>query len=661
MESQLTRNIEFYLAYNQIRTKRLLDLAPPKKKPLFHVLSFLLHINNEEFPGYVKNDTAPCGIERFSFVEDLKPALMKTFPKHPLLQSDLNCLSPKVFYIKSLLLMGSLGSVAQTAKSDFDFWVCINKEDMNSGQLESLKEKLQLIEKWAEEKHGLEVHFFLTDITMVQKNNFGDIDKESAGTSQARLLKEEFYRTSILVAGKIPFWWLTPTGITDEEYTKYKEVAKQSPNLDTDQFIDLGNLNEITTGEFFGAALWQMNKAMDSPYKSVLKMALLEGFLDPEVKTQLLCNILKFRVHARMPDESNDKYIDPYVIMFDSILNYYKKKKRTDVIDLLATCFYIKSGVKATKATQQDKNLNFKERVIFDYVKSWEWNQNKLEYLNDFKEWDFEKVLSLGNQVHNFLIQTYRNLADKLKKESSTKQLISDQDITVLGRKLFSFYSQKPGKVQLLKRAFDEGLWQDSITFAAEPHKQHKIMWSAYRGQLAKHTLSTQQAKDKLLKQGRNIVNIIIWSIYNQLLDKKTSFYFIPDHSSPVSLVDIQELMNLTFSTFPLEKISSLKNDDLLTNSKKTKILIILNFASPRWVQAIETIAIIYLTTWGEFFCESHNAQEGKKIVFEYIKENPYEGMAGLREFFKIFIPKSQFSKQIYSSFNVEIMKKLGR
>jgi hypothetical protein len=39
--------------------------------------------------------------------------------------------------------------------------------------------------------------------------------------------------------------------------------------------------------------------------------------------------------------------------------------------------------------------------------------------------------------------QTRRNLADRHKKEDKAEQMISEQDITVLGRKLFTFYSQR--------------------------------------------------------------------------------------------------------------------------------------------------------------------------------------------------------------------------
>lgn len=657
MDTLLAKNLKPYLTYNESRITRLLELMPPKTRPLFYILTFLLHTNLRGLPGYIKDKEAPCGIESYAFPPDLEAAFLTIFPNYPLRQRMSEHSAQNQLCIKSLLLMGSLGSMAQTAKSDFDYWVCFNENSLSPKQLELFKKKLCEIEKWADKEHDLEVHFFPTDIKRVQVNNFGDADKESSGSAVARLLKEEFYRTCVLVAGRIPFWCLTPTGISNEEYNQYKEAAKGSSEINTDMLVDLGNLYEITTEEFFGAALWQMNKAMDSPYKSVLKMAMLEGFLDPEVESQLLCNIVKNRFHEGTPKKDDWKCYDPYATMFDHILDYYGKKQRNDVVELLQTCFYIKIGFKARKSLIGKDNLNFKQRTMLDYIENWGWDQDKLDDLNDFKEWGFQKVLSLGNQVHNFLIQTYRNLADRLKKEDKAKQMISEQDITVLGRKLFTFYSQKPGKVPLMKKAFDEGLWQESITFAADYNKQRKVLWSFYSGKHNRQVLSTLKAKDKLLKQGLNILSIVIWAIHNGMLDKKTSLYFVLPNPSPVGLADIQKLMHTTLEFFPSAKISSINNKDLLTHEKKTRILIVLNFDSPRWMQEINTVSIIYLNSWGELFCETCGAKEGVEKVIEYLLEDP----SNLKKNYEIFIPKSQYSKKTHDSLKSLIVKKIGR
>jgi adenylate cyclase class 1 len=294
------------------------------------------------------------------------------------------------------------------------------------------------------------------------------------------------------------------------------------------------------------------------------------------------------------------------------------------------------------------------------YIKSWGWDHSKLDDLNDFKSWGLKKELLLGNQVHDFLIQTYRSLSDRIKKDKKVKRLITDEDMTVLGRKLFSFYAQKPGKIQLMRRVFTEGLALNSVTFSAYYNKQQNIVWCIYRDKLKKHTLLIADAKEKLLRQDDDIVNILIWAIYNQMLDRQTSMHLIPNPSH-LSLTAIQEFVNITLDTFPSVKISSLKNEALLSPSRKIKMLFIINFSSPTWVKEIETISIIYLTSWGELFCESHRAKEGTQKAVEYLVENLTDNIANLKKCYQIFVPSSNHSRSIYNFFNSGIYKNLRK
>ena len=69
-----------------------------------------------------------------------------------------------------------------------------------------------------------------------------------------------------------------------------------------DDLIDLGDLKTINRSEYFGAALWQFQKSLLFPLKSILKMALLETALyvpdDP-----LLCHQYREKILTRKPSE----------------------------------------------------------------------------------------------------------------------------------------------------------------------------------------------------------------------------------------------------------------------------------------------------------------------------------------------------------------------
>ena len=165
--------------------------------------------------------------------------------------------------------MGSMGTIAQSEHSDFDIWVCYDPE-LSGWQITELKAKCDGIEKWAE-AIGLEVHFFTMNADEFRRGGVQELSSESSGTTQHHLLLEEFYRTSILIAGRYPIWWLVPPE-QEENYPDFVHQLTYKRFVKESEVIDFGGLDRIPADEFFGAALWQVYKGISSPYKSVPKI-----------------------------------------------------------------------------------------------------------------------------------------------------------------------------------------------------------------------------------------------------------------------------------------------------------------------------------------------------------------------------------------------------
>ncbi|MCB9229199.1 MAG: class I adenylate cyclase [Deltaproteobacteria bacterium] len=648
LEDALVRNYQRYLEYNILRKERLLTLMPQKKQPLFYALPFLLHINHPCFPGFIDGDDAVHGISRYNPDKTAMNNLRKIFH-----ENDLQNLEPylqipeKNSVIKSLLLMGSLGTVAQNRDSDFDFWVCVSLDRLSSDQACSLGAKLSAVEAWADQEYALEVHFFITDIKSVRSNRFGTADKESAGTSQARLLKEEFYRTSILVAGKTPFWWIVAPKTSDKAYKEAKETVKKSKNIRPEMFIDLGNLNQISSDEFFGAAIWQICKAMDSPYKSVLKMAILAAFLDPDEKQLLLCDSMKYRVQQPTADQRNPRYYDPYTILFDTIQRYYQKKHHQDDLDLFRTCLYIKTGVMAGNALKGKRSLNFKERIISSYVKKWDWSDERISHLNAFMDWDFDQMIDLGYRVHHFMIAAYQDLSRMLKESGHKTHMISPQDLTVIGRKLESFYSVKQNKINYIRRAFSEGLFQESISLSALAGRNHSQIWSLYRGKVNQNDLKESSASKLLLKKGGQLIEVLVWALFNKLITKKSSLYLLPN-PFPVTMNEIQNFVERYLELFPQCKISSLSNEALLSQEKAMRFFFVINFGVPKWVHNIEKITVVYSNSWGELFCFSKE-EDPEVFLNQFISKVSREdtGLVDMMGRYHFYIPQGDNFREL--------------
>ncbi len=654
MEQEMIRNKRAFYLFNKKRLERALEMLPKMTGLVFQIIPFLIHTNHKGFPGYVDDPDTPCGINYFEWSNNLQRITKKFFPEKKILYKGAIKLFPNIPCIESLLLMGSVGTVAQTERSDFDYWVCINEKKFSDKKKKLLNEKLRLIENWGSSEYEMEIHFFIADINMVRRDDFGESDRESAGSAQKKLLKEEFYRTLILIAGKIPLWWITPIDISDEEYSECINILKKSVELEYDNFIDLGNIRDLSPNEFLGATLWHRIKAMDSPYKSTLKMALIEKFMDQDVKSEPLCSLFKKRM-IKSPD--NSQSIDPYTIMFDTILDYYQKRGDMEVLDLLRKSFYIKTDIKVNRSDRFRKDLTYKEKIMVDYVEKWGWDQEVLEDLNSFKEWDFDKIISFEKNIHNYMVQVYKNLADKLKKESDGENLIKDTDFQMLGRKLSSFYAKKPNKVESLKKAFWERLPQESLTFFFSVDNGKRANWHLYRGNCSKDFILA--SKDQHLKSATNILELLIWTVHNRLCDENTTFYLIPN-TTPITLTDIEILIKDLMDFFPALSTVDLKTSDLLVLPRIVKLYLVINFSAKRWLNQIKEITIFHTTTWGELFCETYKHMKGIKKAIKYISKNPPEGINDISNYYRIFIPKGDFSKDIFLNINNLIMEKLG-
>ncbi len=600
VQQNLTIRLLRVLRYNKARIERALTLMPEKHRPLFHVLPFLVHVNHEALPGYVapliSGETVPFGINNYSFRPDVEQALQRCFPAQSHLFSDIKQIWPRQRAVDALVLMGSVGTIAQTDDSDFDFWVCIDGKRFSTTELTLLQQKLTAIEKWADNTFGIEVHFFLSEIDKVKQNDFGVAEGESAGSAQALFLKAEFYNTNIVVAGKAPFWWLTPEKTTEKQYQAIYNSLEKGGSPDVDWFMDLGHLERLDASELFGAAIWQLGKAMDSPFKSVLKMAKLEVYLANISHGQPLCNLLKKHVHRGAEAPGHVADIDPYALMFDELIAHYKANGQAEDIAVLQQCLYLKCGCTLSHPLVEGEQANFKRKIMASYAKQWGWSRKLLAHLDNQQDWTFNERVQLSRRIHRFLLKCYR----RISKEISHHQQVMDQkDMTVLGRRLSTYYAKKPDKIEFLRRAFDESLYCEKITIAMRQLKNGDEVWSAYAGDL----LSKSGIIDDSQKvtQAASAIALMVWLVSSKIIDTNSKVYLDYNYGE-VSELDLNDLLKHLCKYFPPVKVSSLPRNDLLAPERITACFAIVNFPTLRQKATVENVSILYTTSWGETF-----------------------------------------------------------
>jgi adenylate cyclase class 1 len=276
----INTNKNRYLKYTQFRKEIFSNLAPGDSQIILQLLPWLLSVNHPKCPGYLPELTRPFkvfNIDNDKEIRKLEPLFKRRFG----VSGHGSLLSPTTSscLIQGIYTIGSIGTIAQTASSDCDMWVCCNKGELGGGLWHRLGQKLNLIKDWMDTSVKMPVFFFLSDVADIRAGNFGGVDEESCGSSQSNVLKEEFYRTCIVISGKIPLWWVAHDKGDGIEYGKALAEVESGRYGDYD-LIDLGDIEKIGIQEYFGAALWQLNKSLTRPMKSMIKMVLLEMMIN---------------------------------------------------------------------------------------------------------------------------------------------------------------------------------------------------------------------------------------------------------------------------------------------------------------------------------------------------------------------------------------------
>ncbi len=604
----MKNRIKRYQAYNRQRMIKAIGFDEKKAAILFKIVPFLLHANYPDLPGYVADSSCPFGIYGLRPLALVDSELFsRYFPASRALHQDTSKPFPDEPVIHSLKTIGSIGTIAQAEKSDCDYWVSIRQKEIAAGGVDLLSKKCQAIEKWCENK-GVEVHFFLMDIDQTRENSFDTAaEKESAGSALKILLKDELFRTHILVAGKMLLWWLIPPGLSEEGYRAFVEKLSKEKIINPARFVDLGYMSDIPESEVFGASLWQLNKAYDSPYKAVIKFAYLEMLLKDKSQTLPLFSdkvkcLVTFpeKMHIVTSSKISLGEVDPYLLMAREIVAFYQKEESDKQrAQLIRECLFLK--------TLEGMEFARRRRLLstIDLMKHWNLLPEGYSHFSILSTWPFIELKLLGSKIHEFLLDTYNRLQNDIKTYGKGASLtITQRDIAVLGRKLFTFYEKKPLKIEYLQSISPEAIGQRDITIHIASQDDRDAFF-AFQGNLSRANLAENM--DYLIKREKSLPSLITWLIINGILNKKTNLHLTKNYL-PVDLVDLQSLTESMFHNFPLVHFSHIPAENLVKEETIVRGLIIVNIYKEqvRDSKFLRSWLISY-NSYGEYFVEELN------------------------------------------------------
>ncbi len=648
----IRKNRKLFLNYSRLRAQYAYSLNPEKASVAFEIIPVLLTINEVDLPGYVPKAASSCGVYGVGSSYRLREVIRDFFPEARKRNIPFQRYLVRRPMVESLFILGSIGTVAQTEESDFDFWVCVDESRWTKKALDLLSEKAARISYWCRSTFGMDVHFFILDLKQIQRNDFGRVDEESSGSSQKAFLKEECYRTMLFISGKVPYWWVLPPGIDEEEYREWIKAFRRTQPLDSVDFLDLGYMGEVSKTEFLGNALWQLSKGIKDPFKSLLKMAMMEMYLSERYKGPLLCDVLKSRV---LGGTRFLKELDPYLLMVETVLDFYQQRGRRSAMELLRRAFYLKSEPGLRRTRIRKPQADYKVEVFRELMENWNWPLELVEELNQIEHWSYSRLLQFSKEINRFFSSTYRRLSEGLV--STEKQAIHEYDLTVLGRKLLALFARKRNKLQLTPFLTTKRLVLDRCVFRYEPRGKDKFRWVLYDASW--YPTEPKRKKQRIFSSER-VVRSAAWLVNNGLYDHHMTAVEMVPNPTGVTFNDLVGLLKHLQSFFgPVHYLGS-NSTGFDKPATIDRIMLIIDMEELEKLKKPKTIDVIYRNTWGETFTESYSYDEGLGTLIKYARELKVKNFRDLVERFVVHLPDSAKENRVAKRILEEICENMG-
>jgi adenylate cyclase class 1 len=509
--------------FNQSRLQRMKEFLQPRQYDFLYLLPLLFHQNHPLMPGFVSSET-PAGIQDYSPTKQTVDTARQFSKGYTYKRQIL-----RTYPIQALFLMGSVGSMAYSKESDIDIWVC-HEPSLSTAELKELQQKNLLIEKWAASLK-LEVHFFLVNSEQFRQGVNTPISKESSGETQHYLLLEEFYRTSIYIAGRMPLWWMVPAH-QEKNYSQYVAHLLENRFVFENEVLDFGGLETMPQSEFVSATLWHLYKSLSSPHKALLKLFLMESYAAEFPDPQWLCVAMKRQIYEG--DFAVDS-LDPYLLIYDKVDSYLHQAGSSQRLDLARECFHIKI-MGSSVASLDSKTRQLHDAFMGMIAKRWHWPHDLLTNLGSQKFWDIKKASIEHTVIRDQLQQCLRIIL----KITGNPLDHPDQnaDLKLLSRKLRAALDLRPGKIEVLTTRSMVQTKPDLWSIVDLPLTDMDSIWCLFDGRLPAKPIRPEQA----IKSCESLLELLVWAVVNELYKRNVKVQ-INSNTYKIPETDIYQLL----------------------------------------------------------------------------------------------------------------------
>ena len=356
------------------------------------------------------------------------------------------------------------------------------------------------------------------------------------------LLLDEFYRSSLRVAGKCILWRQIPHQ-HEYHYDEYVKELRETGGINPDDWLDLGGLACVPAEELFGATLWQLYKGIDHPYKATLKTILMEAYSWEYPNTELISTSYK---KSFQEQDFYDEHLDSYCLMLSKVSDYLISTNDLQRLELVRVCFYFKTEEMMSKYSD-DENTAWRRTILDKLIKQWGWTDNQIADLDNRNNWKIREVQQANGLLLDALMLSYRNLI-KFARNNNISESISAEDIGILSRKLYAAHETLPGKVDIINPNISPNLVEENLSFIQIPEsKNNKIGWYLFNSTLEPFELATTPS----IAYSPYLSKLVAWSYMNGLYEEDTKLHLYNQGSDLVDK-NLNQFAKDLYAVFPI-------------------------------------------------------------------------------------------------------------
>ncbi len=598
LAAKLLRMKAAFSNYNVVRMREALRYLSGPKLELFIKIPFLIHINRPQFPGYVPELPEACGIYNFKNSGFYKAALdIEKIPRD-ILETETDIKNPCVL---GFYHIGSLGTFTQSAQSDFDYWVIIDKTCFTEQRYYNLEKKLNHIVKFSRENFDQEVTFFIMDQADIRKDCYAGFEAPETMIAPKLFLKEEFYRTFLMIAGKIPLWTILPANMQRGTYDRLVGYLFRQPEpaFLLKDFIDLGKVEMPSVKDIYQGIRWHICKSKEDPVKALLKATMiLSHTTDEKDSAMLLCDELKQKFAKAGIDDCES---DPYKIVFDRVLHYHKVHAH-DGLKLIKTAIFLR--LCSYPEVKLPEPGSPKKQLIDKYIRTWNILPSQVKKLMSYPNWPEKGKQLLDKTLIQRLAGMYEQINAKGKAIEKNLPPVEQRNMKILNNKVKARLNRESGKIQ----ASSNFLTRHTLPFL--------LIKKNSMGEWILSAALSNTVHESVVHTSKAFLGLMGWIMENRIYRRNKT------HIKLETRLKLYESRDQEVSTDALylvmQPVKPLFDGCFEDNARWTKILILLVCPDPsRGVAQVELLA---LNSWGELFPDQLRLDTDRPLNDRYKK-----------------------------------------